>query len=195
MCFKPSLREINLQLGGKIEETRTMLQAAIPALRRASSKLESLSRCLPTPLVRKIFFATNAMVPVCRASVRGVSAKNFLLWKSSKKVLQCQRLSQAKALRHRKYECRVTMRAKRNDSPSGALKHPTERELFRLLASSCEEDFEFFARAVKTVQLASLEASAYTELPRFIVASPDLFSMIRQGLMRRRGHVFHGQPA
>src|SRR5215475_7962565 len=26
MCFKPSLREINLQLGGKIEETRTMLQ-------------------------------------------------------------------------------------------------------------------------------------------------------------------------
>src|SRR5712692_4155545 len=116
MCFKPSLREINLQLGGKIEETRTMLQAAIPALRRASSKLESLSRCLPTPLVRKIFFATNAMVPVCRASVRGVSAKNFLLWKNSKKVLQCQRLSQAEALRHRKYECRVTMRAKRNDS-------------------------------------------------------------------------------
>jgi hypothetical protein len=79
--------------------------------------------------------------------------------------------------------------------PSGALKHPTERELFRLLASSCEEDFEFFARAEKTVQLASLEASAYTELPRFIVAFPDLFSMIRQGLTRRRGHVFHGQPA
>src|SRR6266571_8322140 len=69
------------------------------------------------------------------------------------------------------------------------------RGLFRLLASSCEEDFEFFARAEKTVQLASLEASAYTELPRFIFASPDLFSMIRQGLMRRRGHVFHGQPA
>jgi hypothetical protein len=61
MCFKPSLREINLQLGGKIEETRTMLHAAIPALRKASSKLESLSRCFPTPLVRKIFLATNAM--------------------------------------------------------------------------------------------------------------------------------------
>jgi hypothetical protein len=61
MCFKPSLREINLQLGGKIEETRTMLQAAIPALRNANSKLESLSRCLPTPLVRNIFFATNAI--------------------------------------------------------------------------------------------------------------------------------------
>jgi hypothetical protein len=69
MCFKPSLREINLQLGGKMEETRTMLQAAMPALRRASSKLESLSRCLPTPLVRNIFLATNAMVPVCGASV------------------------------------------------------------------------------------------------------------------------------
>src|SRR5881296_2206278 len=77
MCFKPSLREINLQLGGKIEETRTMLHAAIPAFRRASSKLESLSRCLPTPLVRKIFLATNAMVPVCRASVISVGAQNF----------------------------------------------------------------------------------------------------------------------
>src|SRR5437763_16970892 len=68
MCFNPSLREINLQLGGKIEETRTMLHAAIPALRRASSKLESLSRCLPTPLVRKIFFAPNAIPPACPAS-------------------------------------------------------------------------------------------------------------------------------
>src|SRR5258708_38229976 len=61
MCFNPSLREINLQLCGKMEETRTMLHAAIPALRKASSKLESRSRCLPTPFVRKIFFATNAM--------------------------------------------------------------------------------------------------------------------------------------
>src|ERR1700676_2324778 len=61
MCFNPSLREINLQFGGKIEETRTMLHAAIPALRKASSKLESRSRCFPTPFVRKIFFATNAM--------------------------------------------------------------------------------------------------------------------------------------
>src|ERR1700682_603396 len=75
MCFKPSLREINLQLGGKIEETRTMLHAAMPALRRASSKLESLSRCLPTPLVRKIFLGTNAMVPVCGASVDEVLGK------------------------------------------------------------------------------------------------------------------------
>src|SRR5277367_697861 len=61
ICFSPSLREINLQLGGKIEETRTMLHAAMPALRRASSKLESRSRCFPTPFVRKIFFDTNAM--------------------------------------------------------------------------------------------------------------------------------------
>src|SRR5215469_1909469 len=69
MYFNPSLREINLQLGGKIDETRTMLHAAIPAFLSASSKLESLSRCFPTPLVRNIFFATNAMVPVCGASV------------------------------------------------------------------------------------------------------------------------------
>jgi len=32
-------------VGGKMEETRTMLHAAMPAFRRASSKLESLSRC------------------------------------------------------------------------------------------------------------------------------------------------------
>src|SRR5450432_178782 len=63
ICFRPSLRVINLQFGGKIEDTRTMLQAAIPALRSANSKLESRSRCFPTPLVRNIFLATNAMVP------------------------------------------------------------------------------------------------------------------------------------
>src|SRR6202051_4969852 len=77
MYFKPSLREISLQFGGKMEDTRTMLQAAMPAFRRASSKLESLSRCLPTPLVRNIFFATNAMVPVCGASVDDLTAKFF----------------------------------------------------------------------------------------------------------------------
>src|SRR6266480_3488200 len=77
MCFKPSLREINLQLGGKIEETRTMLHAAMPALRRASSKLESRSRCLPTPLVKKIFFATNAIVPVRGLGVWEVGAREF----------------------------------------------------------------------------------------------------------------------
>src|ERR1700740_1972247 len=60
-CFRPSAREMSLHCGGKIEDTRTMLQAAIPALRKASSKLERRSRCFPTPLVRKIFFATNAM--------------------------------------------------------------------------------------------------------------------------------------
>src|SRR5271163_1680296 len=90
MCFKPSLREISLQPGGKMDETRTMLHAAMPALRRASSKLESLSRCLPTPLVRKIFLATNAMVPGCGASVGRVTTEKFPLWKNNKKVLQCQ---------------------------------------------------------------------------------------------------------
>src|ERR1700722_20826644 len=60
-CFSPSLREMSLQLGGKIEETRTILHAAMPALRNANSKLESRSRCLPTPFVRKIRLATNAM--------------------------------------------------------------------------------------------------------------------------------------
>src|ERR1700737_2425164 len=93
MCFNPSLREINLQFGGMVEETRTMLQAAIPAFRSASSKLVSLSRCFTTPLVRNIFLATNAMVQVCDASVV-LGWKFFLLWKSNKKALQCQTLSQ-----------------------------------------------------------------------------------------------------
>src|SRR6202030_4862372 len=43
ICFNPSLREMSRQLGGKIDETRTILQAAIPALRKANSKLESRS--------------------------------------------------------------------------------------------------------------------------------------------------------
>src|SRR5215475_66326 len=77
MYFNPSLREINLQYGGKIEETRTMLHAAMPAFLRANSTLDSLSRCFPTPLVRKIFFATNAIVPVCGASVSGLTVKFF----------------------------------------------------------------------------------------------------------------------
>src|SRR5438874_11628320 len=60
-CFKPSLREMSLQLGGKMEETRTMLHAAMPALRRANSKLESLSRCFPTPFVAKKIFLTKGV--------------------------------------------------------------------------------------------------------------------------------------
>jgi hypothetical protein len=39
-------------------ETRTTLNCAILALRRAISKLVSFSRCFPTPRVRKIFLAT-----------------------------------------------------------------------------------------------------------------------------------------
>src|SRR5882672_12031036 len=80
MCFNPSLREINLQFGGKMEDTRTMLHAAIPALRKASSKLESRSRCFPTPFVRKIFFATNAMSGAgvrCLLSLARDSRENF----------------------------------------------------------------------------------------------------------------------
>src|SRR5260221_329179 len=109
MCFKPSLREINLQLGGKIEETRTMLHAAMPALRRASSKLESLSRCLPTPLVRKIFLATNAMVPVCRASVSSVGAKKFSrCGKVTRRYCSVNPIPAPKAESEEKYECGMT---------------------------------------------------------------------------------------
>src|SRR5271170_2179792 len=64
ISFSPSAREISLQLGGKIDDTRTILHAAMPAFRSASSKLDRRSRCLPTPFVRKIFFATKG---ICRA--------------------------------------------------------------------------------------------------------------------------------
>src|SRR5438105_13956038 len=59
--FRPSLREINLQLGGKIEETRTRFCAAMPASRSANSKEVSRSLCLPTPLVRKIRLGTSSL--------------------------------------------------------------------------------------------------------------------------------------
>ena len=44
-------------------ETRTKLHAAIPAERKASSKLVNFSRCFPTPLVRNIRLATNIPLP------------------------------------------------------------------------------------------------------------------------------------
>src|SRR5215471_6782644 len=91
MCFNPSLREINLQLGGKIDETRTMLQAAMPAFRSASSKLESRSRCFPTPLVKNIFLATNAIVSV-RGLHQGIEKRKISsCGKVTRRLLECQR--------------------------------------------------------------------------------------------------------
>src|ERR1700683_693148 len=96
-CFNPSLREINLQWGGKIEETRTMLHAAIPAFRSASSKLESRSRCFPTPLVRKILVATNAILSGANPPESCVrrdcehARKNRNVLKINKKGGECQR--------------------------------------------------------------------------------------------------------
>src|SRR5580658_10229423 len=52
-----------------------MLHAAMPALRSASSKLERRSRCFPTPLVRKIFFATNAMSITELRCLHGIESK------------------------------------------------------------------------------------------------------------------------
>src|ERR1700704_3309875 len=59
--FSPWERGINLQLGGKIDETRTRFCAAMPASRRASSKDVSRSRCFPTPLVKKIRLGTMSL--------------------------------------------------------------------------------------------------------------------------------------
>src|SRR5712691_6836220 len=59
--FSPSLRETNLQFGGKIDETRTRFCAAMPASRNASSNEVRRSRCLPTPLVKKIRLGTMSL--------------------------------------------------------------------------------------------------------------------------------------
>src|SRR5437016_6585756 len=59
--FSPAVRGISLQLGGKMEETRTRFCAAMPASRSANSKEVSRSLCLPTPLVRKIRLGTSSL--------------------------------------------------------------------------------------------------------------------------------------
>src|SRR5580658_1400266 len=66
-----------------------MLHAAIPALRSASSKLERRSRCFPTPFVRKIFFATNAMDCAELRCLREWSEK-LSLPKTNKHAQRCQ---------------------------------------------------------------------------------------------------------
>src|SRR6266853_341565 len=57
--FMPALRDRIRQLGGKMLDTRTRLQAAMPADLSASSNEVSFSRCLPTPLVKNISLGTN----------------------------------------------------------------------------------------------------------------------------------------
>src|SRR5690606_17842546 len=56
--FSPCVLEINLQAGGKILDTWTRLHFSIPASRRASSNECSSSLCVPSPLVKNIFFGT-----------------------------------------------------------------------------------------------------------------------------------------
>src|ERR1035437_3334876 len=57
----PCARGTSLQLGGKMEETRTRFCAAMPASRKASSKEVRRSRLFPTPLVKKIFLGTMSL--------------------------------------------------------------------------------------------------------------------------------------
>src|SRR5262245_33203163 len=55
----PCARDRMRHFGGKMLDTRTRLQAAMPAERRASSNEVSFSRCFPTPLVKNISLGTN----------------------------------------------------------------------------------------------------------------------------------------
>src|SRR5665213_3601385 len=58
-----------------MEETRTRFWEAIPASRRASSKDVKRSLCLPTPLVKKIFFGT---IPFPNFYVASVGSKSVI---------------------------------------------------------------------------------------------------------------------
>ena len=55
----PCARERMRHFGGKMLDTRTRLQAAMPAERSASSNEVSFSRCFPTPFVKNISFGTK----------------------------------------------------------------------------------------------------------------------------------------
>src|SRR5258708_22061961 len=59
--FTPSLRASSLQLGGKMDETRTRFWAAMPASRNANSNEVRRSRCFPTPLVKNIRLGTMSL--------------------------------------------------------------------------------------------------------------------------------------
>src|SRR5579871_5107578 len=67
----PSLRDRIRQLGGKMLDTRTRLQAAMPADRSASSNDVSFSRCFPTPLVKNISLGTNPTTLMLLIAVAG----------------------------------------------------------------------------------------------------------------------------
>src|SRR5438067_193794 len=91
--FSPSLREINLQFGGKIDETRTRFCAAMPASRSASSNEVRRSLCFPTPLVRKIRFGTM-LLPTALASLE-----------SSLLLSELKNLTQRKACAEKMLHC------------------------------------------------------------------------------------------
>src|SRR6202451_204769 len=59
--LRPCERGTSLQLGGKMDETRTRFCAAMPASRKANSKEVRRSRCFRTPLVKKIFLGTMSL--------------------------------------------------------------------------------------------------------------------------------------
>ena len=65
-------------LGGKMLDTRTRLQAAMPADRSASSNEVSFSRCFPTPLVKNISFGTNPIT--CQAPCVRTKTRRTATW-------------------------------------------------------------------------------------------------------------------
>src|SRR6266576_3675389 len=73
--FMPAPRDRIRQFGGKMLDTRTRLQAAMPADLSASSNEVSFSRCLPTPLVKNISFGTNPSTSRSLSGGRGLNGK------------------------------------------------------------------------------------------------------------------------
>src|SRR5713226_8914957 len=76
----PAVRERIRHFGGKMLDTRTRLQAAMPAERRASSNEVSFSRCLPTPLVKNSSFGTKLITSRSFCAGLCTSALTQTIW-------------------------------------------------------------------------------------------------------------------
>jgi hypothetical protein len=86
--------------------------------------------------------------------------------------------------------------AKKGSDP--ALPRP-QHSYFPARRSRAERNFQILflmeELSNRAVQLASTEPSAYTDFVAIFDRSSGSLSVNRQGLARRRGHVFHGDPA
>ena len=145
-----------------------MLHAAIPALRNASSKLDRRSRCFPTPLVRNIFCATNA---IGRARLR------FLHSKDSKNTCAEKLTSERNDVnRYSRYNDYILMTAF-----AGGISHERAWSRKMILASACDPEF-LGPRLSRLRAMPQRGRSSNSHSPRrqFFLRAPDKQSVARE---------------